>query len=128
MKIILIILLLVSVGCSKTNDKEESKDEIRYNTSESLKEEKEINGLKLEFISLEYIENVSTLKVRVINNTNEVISEKYVNIKYKNKEGSIVYTSLGYIKELSPSETTVLVVNDTVELNNVESVEYEVIE
>ena len=36
--------------------------------------------------------------------------------------------NLGYIKKLSPKEDTILIVNDTIDLSNVESVEYEVIE
>ena len=130
-KIILILLLLVTLtGCGKTNN-EETKDEtekIKYITSDTLKEEKEISGLKLEFISLEYNKGISTLKVRVTNESDTESIEKYVNILYKNKEGNIVYTALGYIKKLSPGEDTILIVNDTIDLSNVESVEYEVIE
>ena len=130
-KIILILLLLVTLtGCGKTNN-EEAKDEteeIKYITSDTLKEEKEISGLKLEFISLEYNKGISTLKVRVTNESDRETIEKYVNILYKNKEGNIVYTALGYIKKLSPKEDTILIVNDTIDLSNVESVEYEVIE
>ena len=115
--IILIFLLLVTLtGCGKTNNEE------------TKKEEKEISGLKLEFISLEYNKGISTLKVRVTNESDRETIEKYVNILYKNKEGNIVYTALGYIKKLSPKEDTVLIVNDTIDLSNVESVEYEVIE
>ena len=132
-KIILILLLLVTLtGCGKTNNEEnkknEEKDEIKYITSDTLKEEKEISGLKLEFISLEYNKGISTLKVRVTNESDRETIEKYVNILYKNKEGNIVYTALGYIKKLSPKEDTILIVNDTIDLSNVESVEYEVIE
>ena len=130
-KIILILLLLVTLtGCGKTNNEEvkEETEEIKYITSDTLKEEKEISGLKLEFISLEYNKGISTLKVRVTNESDIETIEKYVNILYKNKEGNIVYTALGYIKKLSPNESTVLIVNDTIDLSNVESVEYEVIE
>ena len=132
-KIILILLLLVTLtGCGKTNNEEnkknEEKDEIKYITSDTLKEEKKISGLKLEFISLEYNKGISTLKVRVTNESDRETLEKYVNILYKNKEGNIVYTALGYIKKLSPKEDTILIVNDTIDLSNVESVEYEVIE
>lgn len=130
-KIILILLLLVSLtGCGKTNNEEvkEETEEIKYITSDTLKEEKEISGLKLEFISLEYNKGISTLKVRVTNESDRETIEKYVNILYKNKEGNIVYTALGYIKKLSPKEDTILIVNDTIDLSNVESVEYEVIE
>ena len=132
-KIILILLLLVTLtGCGKTNNEEnkknEEKDEIKYITSDTLKEEKKISGLKLEFISLEYNKGISTLKVRVTNESDRETIEKYVNILYKNKEGNIVYTALGYIKKLSPKEDTILIVNDTIDLSNVESVEYEVIE
>ena len=136
-KIILILLLLVPLtGCGKTNNEEtnneetkkEEIEEIKYITSDTLKEEKEISGLKLEFISLEYNKGISTLKVRVTNESDRETIEKYVNILYKNKEGNIVYTALGYIKKLSPKEDTVLIVNDTIDLSNVESVEYEVIE
>ena len=130
-KIILIFLLLVTLtGCGKTNNEEvkEETEEIKYITSDTLKEEKEISGLKLEFISLEYNKGISTLKVRVTNESDRETIEKYVNILYKNKEGNIVYTALGYIKKLSPKEDTILIVNDTIDLSNVESVEYEVIE
>ena len=130
-KIILILLLLVTLtGCGKTNNEEakEETEEIKYITSDTLKEEKEISGLKLEFISLEYNKGISTLKVRVTNESDTETIEKYVNILYKNKEGNIVYTALGYIKKLSPKEDTILIVNDTIDLSNVESVEYEVIE
>ena len=136
-KIILILLLLVTLtGCGKTNNEEtnneetkkEETEEIKYITSDTLKEEKEISGLKLEFISLEYNKGISTLKVRVTNESDIETIEKYVNILYKNKEGNIVYTALGYIKKLSPKEDTILIVNDTIDLSNVESVEYEVIE
>ena len=130
-KIILILLLLVTLtGCGKTNNEEvkEETEEIKYITSDTLKEEKEISGLKLEFISLEYNKGISTLKVRVTNESDRETIEKYVNILYKNKEGNIVYTALGYIKKLSPGEDTILIVNDTIDLSNVESVEYEVIE
>ena len=130
-KIILILLLLVTLtGCGKTNNEEakEETEEIKYITSDTLKEEKEISGLKLEFISLEYNKGISTLKVRVTNESDTESIEKYVNILYKNKEGNIVYTALGYIKKLSPGEDTILIVNDTIDLSNVESVEYEVIE
>ena len=130
-KIILILLLLVTLtGCGKTNNEEakEETEEIKYITSDTLKEEKEISGLKLEFISLEYNKGISTLKVRVTNESDTESIEKYVNILYKNSEGNIVYTALGYIKKLSPKEDTVLIVNDTIDLSNVESVEYEVIE
>ena len=130
-KIILILLLLVTLtGCGKTNNEEvkEETEEIKYITSDTLKEEKEISGLKLEFISLEYNKGISTLKVRVTNESDRETIEKYVNILYKNSEGNIVYTALGYIKKLSPNESTVLIVNDTIDLSNVESVEYEVIE
>ena len=130
-KIILILLLLVTLtGCGKTNNEEvkEETEEIKYITSDTLKEEKEISGLKLEFISLEYNKGISTLKVRVTNESDIETIEKYVNILYKNSEGNIVYTALGYIKKLSPKEDTVLIVNDTIDLSNVESVEYEVIE
>ena len=130
-KIILIFLLLVTLtGCGKTNNEEvkEETEEIKYITSDTLKEEKEISGLKLEFISLEYNKGISTLKVRVTNESDRETIEKYVNILYKNKEGNIVYTALGYIKKLSPGEDTILIVNDTIDLSNVESVEYEVIE
>ena len=130
-KIILILLLLVTLtGCGKTNNEEvkEETEEIKYITSDTLKEEKEISGLKLEFISLEYNKGISTLKVRVTNESDTETIEKYVNILYKNSEGNIVYTALGYIKKLSPGEDTVLIVNDTIDLSNVESVEYEVIE
>ena len=104
-KIILILLLLVTLtGCGKTNNEEvkEETEEIKYITSDTLKEEKEISGLKLEFISLEYNKGISTLKVRVTNESDTESIEKYVNILYKNKEGNIVYTALGYIKKLSP--------------------------
>ena len=130
-KIILILLLLVTLtGCGKTNNEEvkEETEEIKYITSDTLKEEKEISGLKLEFISLEYNKGISTLKVRVTNESDIETIEKYVNILYKNSEGNIVYTALGYIKKLSPGEDTILIVNDTIDLSNVESVEYEVIE
>ena len=130
-KIILILLLLVTLtGCGKTNNEEvkEETEEIKYITSDTLKEEKEISGLKLEFISLEYNKGISTLKVRVTNESDTESIEKYVNILCKNKEGNIVYTALGYIKKLSPKEDTILIVNDTIDLSNVESVEYEVIE
>lgn len=130
-KIILILLLLVTLtGCGKTNNEEvkEETEEIKYITSDTLKEEKEISGLKLEFISLEYNKGISTLKVRVTNESDRETIEKYVNILYKNSESNIVYTALGYIKKLSPKEDTILIVNDTIDLSNVESVEYEVIE
>ena len=130
-KIILIFLLLVTLtGCGKTNNEEakEETEEIKYITSDTLKEEKEISGLKLEFISLEYNKGISTLKVRVTNESDIETIEKYVNILYKNSESNIVYTALGYIKKLSPKEDTILIVNDTIDLSNVESVEYEVIE
>ena len=130
-KIILILLLLVTLtGCGKTNNEEvkEETEEIKYITSDTLKEEKEISGLKLEFISLEYNKGISTLKVRVTNESDRETIEKYVNILYKNSEGNIVYTALGYIKKLSPKEDTILIVNDNIDLSNVESVEYEVIE
>ena len=130
-KIILILLLLVTLtGCGKTNNEEvkEETEEIKYITSDTLKEEKEISGLKLEFISLEYNKGISTLKVRVTNESDTETIEKYVNILYKNSESNIVYTALGYIKKLSPKEDTILIVNDTIDLSNVESVEYEVIE
>ena len=130
-KIILILLLLVTLtGCGKTNNEEvkEETEEIKYITSDTLKEEKEISGLKLEFISLEYNKGISTLKVRVTNESDRETIEKYVNILYKNSESNIVYTALGYIKKQSPKEDTILIVNDTIDLSNVESVEYEVIE
>ena len=130
-KIILIFLLLVTLtGCGKTNNEKvkDETEEIKYITSDTLKEEKEISGLKLEFISLEYNKGISTLKVRVTNESDRESIEKYVNILYKNSEGNIVYTALGYIKKLSPKEDTILIVNDTIDLSNVESVEYEVIE
>ena len=129
-KIIILLLLVTLTGCGKTNNEEvkEETEEIKYITSDTLKEEKEISGLKLEFISLEYNKGISTLKVRVTNESDIETIEKYVNILYKNSEGNIVYTALGYIKKLSPKEDTVLIVNDTIDLSNVESVEYEVIE
>ena len=134
--IAILIILIAGIIILKTNPikkeegetKKEETEEIKYITSDTLKEEKEISGLKLEFISLEYNKGISTLKVRVTNESDTESIEKYVNILYKNKEGNIVYTALGYIKKLSPKEDTILIVNDTIDLSNVESVEYEVIE
>ncbi len=125
-KIIPIILIILITGCG-CNKKEEKKEEIKYNTKEEIVKEQNIEEMKIEFISLEYENKVSTLKTRVTNEKEEKQEEKYINIKYKNKEGKVVHTQLGYVKELEPKETTILVSNSDSDLSEVEKVEYEVI-
>ena len=95
--LILIIILVTGCGCNK---KEEKKEETKYNTKEEIVKEQNIEEMKIEFISLEYENKVSTLKTRVTNEKEEKQEEKYINIKYKNKEGKIVHTQLGYVKAL----------------------------
>ena len=122
--IMLIMILVTGCGCNKKEDKIEEK---KYNTKEEIKKEQNIEELKIEFISLEYENKVSTLKTRVTNEKEEKQEEKYINIKYKNKEGKVVHTQLGYVKALDPNETTILVSNSDSDLSEVEKVEYEVI-
>ena len=122
--IMLIMILVTGCGCNKKEDKTEEK---KYNTKEEIKKEQNIEELKIEFISLEYENKVSTLKTRVTNEKEEKQEEKYINIKYKNKEGKVVHTQLGYVKALDPNETTILLSNSDSDLSEVEKVEYEVI-
>lgn len=125
-KIILVFLittLITGCGCNKKEEKEEKK----YNTNQEIIKEQIVEEIKIEFISLEYENKISTLKTRVTNTSKERQAEKYININYKNEEEILVHRQLGYVKELEPNETTILISNSEIDLTKATKVEYEVI-
>ena len=96
----------------------QEEDGIRVNTSEKIKEEKEIDGLKITEINIEEKDNETIFTANVTNTTNETKGDYAVNIIAKDKNGNEIKTIGGYINAVEAGGKTVLRIKTSYDFAN----------
>lgn len=102
---------------------EVQKDGTRVNTSNKLKENKEIDGLNITNINLQTKGNETVLVANVENRTNEKKGDYEINIIAKDKNGKEIKKIGGYINLTKPGEITILRVKTSFDFANTYDIE-----
>ena len=87
----------------------------------------EVDNLKLENASLEYVNKISTYEVDVTNTLDTTYNLKYINIKLTTDD-NIEYNLIGYIGEsLESKETRKITASIDKDITNIIDIEYTII-
>lgn len=95
----------------------------KLNTSEKLKETKEIDGMEISNMQLTEEGNITKLLGTITNNSNTTKGNYEINIKLIAENGKALTTLVGYIGELEPGESTQLSTSTTFDYANTYDVE-----
>lgn len=95
----------------------------KLNTSEKLKETKEIDGMEISNMQLTEEGNITKLLGTITNNSNTTKGNYEINIKLIDENGKALTTLVGYIGELEPGESTQLSTSTTFDYANTYDVE-----
>lgn len=95
----------------------------KLNTSEKLKETKEIDGMEISNMQLTEEGNITKLLGTITNNSNTTKGNYEINIKLIDENGKELTTLVGYIGELEPGESTQLSTSTTFDYANTYDVE-----
>lgn len=98
-------------------------DGTKLNTSEKLKETKEIDGMEISNMQLTEEGNITKLLGTITNNSNTTKGNYEINIKLIDENGKALTTLVGYIGELEPGESTQLSTSTTFDYANTYDVE-----
>lgn len=93
-------------------------DGTKVNTSSKLKQEKELEGLKITDITLTELEGQLTLLANVTNTTTQDIEPFLVDITFIDKEGNEIDTILGMVSPVKAGETVQLNAGITEDYSN----------
>ena len=124
--LVLIIVLIISISSlvkNKNVDHENKyvqvqEDGTKVNISKKLAENKNVNGIDVEDISLKEKDNITVLEARVVNNSKEKKEEFMVNIEFLNDNDEQITTITGYIPTLEAGETTTIKTQTTLDFAN----------
>lgn len=95
----------------------------KLNTSEKLKETKEIDGMEISNMQLTEEGNITKLLGTITNKSNTTKGNYEINIKLIDENGKALTTLVGYIGELEPGESTQLSTSTTFDYANTYDVE-----
>ena len=95
----------------------------KLNTSEKLKETKEIDGMEISNMQLTEEGNITKLLGTITNKSNTTKGNYEINIKLIDENGKELTTLVGYIGELEPGESTQLSTSTTFDYANTYDVE-----
>lgn len=135
MLIVVGIVLITNINSKKDNEngtqqveneEKTNKDEyvsegeggIRVNISKKIKEEKEIDGLKITDMEITEVDNVSTIVANVKNETKEDKGEYAIEIKLVDKERKEITRIAGYIGKIKAGESMALTTSATYDFAN----------
>ncbi len=123
--IILLSLLILFFIYNSINSKPKQKN-IELNNNVNVIKDQTLENLNITNVSLTISKNkTSTFSADVTNNldSNDI---EYINIIFKDKNGNIITTLLGYVGlELKKGDMTKIYTETNIDLRNVDSVEYE---
>lgn len=98
---------------------------VKENTSESIKAEQDLDGIKISNADITYENGVSTIKADIKNDTGKDIEEVgVINIKIKDSEGTVVREMSTYIMGLDVGETKEIDASVTSEIVNATEIEF----
>lgn len=95
-----------------------AEDGTKVNVSSKIKEEKEIDGLKITDMEITEVDNVSTIVANVKNDTGEEKGEFAIEIKLIDREGNEITTVPGYIGKIRAGESMGLKASATYDFAN----------
>ena len=95
----------------------------KLNTSEKLKETKEIDGMEISNMQLTEEGNITKVLGTITNKSNTTKGNYEINIKLIDENGKELTTLVGYIGELEPGESTQLSTSTTFDYANTYDVE-----
>lgn len=98
-------------------------DGTKVNTSNKLKEVKEIDGLRVRNISLETKANETILTARVENPSNETKGDYGIEIIAKDKDGNELKTINGYMNSIEAQGTSTLKIKTSFDFANTYDIE-----
>ena len=110
-------------GTSENSYADVLEDGSKVNVSSKLKQDKEIEGLKITNIEVTEVENVTTLVATVKNETSEKKGGYPVNIKVLDDKGNEIITVGGYISEVEAGGEQKLDVTATFDFSSAYDIE-----
>ncbi len=130
--VIAAVIITVNIFKKDSKDKEtsknyiENKDGTKVNTSEDIKKDKEVEGIKIQKQSLIYSNGSSKLISNITNTTSETKTVSF-KIFFIDETGQVIIEALGYVGNVMPGETRQLDSEITTDVSNAKDVKYEVI-
>lgn len=130
--VIAAVIITVNIFKKDNKDKEpiknyiENKGGIKINTSDNIKKDKEVEGIKIQKQSLVYSNGSSKLISNITNTTNETKAVSF-KIIFIGEKGQVIIEALGYVGNVMPGETRQLDSEITTDVSNAKDVKYEVI-
>ena len=93
-------------------------DGTKVNTSKKLAENKKVNDIEIQEISLKEKDNITVLEARVVNKSNEKKEGFMVNIEFLNDKEEQITSIVGYIPTLEIGESTTIKTQTTLDFAN----------
>ena len=128
--IILIMTIILVTGCGKEATVKKSKTikEVKVNKNSEVLKDKEQDGLTFTKTSLSSVNKLWTLETIVSNNTETDYKLNEFKVIFKDKDGNIVTTLIGYVGGVIPKGSKREIKTGTyIDLTDVTNVEYEVV-
>lgn len=118
-KIIIVIFLILLTGC---NEKDELLEADKVNLNDSVIENKTIGNISTSDTSVIYNQGLTTFKVTLTNNAEEIYLNK-IKVIFKTKNDSVITNLEGYIGQ-TLIDTTIITLTSDIDLTNAYSIEY----
>lgn len=100
-------------------------DGVRENTSSKVKQEQDVDGIKISNASITCVNGISTIQADITNKTGKDIEEVgVINIKIKDNNGTAVREISTYIMDLANEETKQINASVTSDIVNATEVEF----
>lgn len=125
------IISLISNNKNKENT-EEGKTEsqvveqggVKENTSSKLKEEKEVNGLKVNGISVTEQNGVASIRANITNTTGIEQDEFPIKIQLKNKNGEVLQEVGAYVGKMKADEIRQISASVNMQVDEIYDIEF----
>lgn len=121
---------MIITGCGKKTEEKPNnlEEQIKVNTNENVIKDQNVEVFEFTNTSLIYSEGMTRFETTVTNTSDETEYLSEFKIHVKDKEGNEVEQLIGYVgSELQAKESRVISSYSTMDLSDVDTIEYEVI-
>lgn len=123
---LVIILLSITLLILVINNNSHKKTTIKQNNNSNVIKDSVLENLSITKASLVVDKKNTSTFSAVVTNAGEINNIEYINIIFKDKEGHVITTLLGYVGlDLKKGDMTKIYATTDINLSNVTTVEYE---
>ena len=128
-KVIFLVIILLSITLLIlviNNNNSHKKTTIKQNNNSNVIKDSVLENLSITKASLVVDKKNTSTFSAVVTNAGEINNIEYINIIFKDKEGHVITTLLGYVGlDLKKGDMTKIYATTDINLSNVTTVEYE---